>query len=161
MGVYLWLSLALHLPGTAGEIKRSLPRTLALPSPAYPRRRWRGAGAVVTNDWCIIVIKNCIPRENRKRSFRCGVAVQNYCLCSTFDLTIMILSFRTGRLVWANSIDPDQDNSDQGLRCFPFLLHILDDCVLKPPCSKFRIIVIFGVSEFLGFLRYIECLMHI
>ena len=46
-GVYLQIS-ALHLPGTAGKLEKSLPRTLARP------RRWGGGwGAVVTNDWCI------------------------------------------------------------------------------------------------------------
>ena len=44
------ISQARHLPGTAGELKRSLPRTFAPLSPAHPRRWW---GAGVTNDWCI------------------------------------------------------------------------------------------------------------
>ena len=37
------ISQAQHLPGTAGEPERSLPRTLAPLSPAHPRR-WGGRG---------------------------------------------------------------------------------------------------------------------
>ena len=37
------ISQAQHLPGTAGELKRSLPHTLALLSPAHPCR-WEGSG---------------------------------------------------------------------------------------------------------------------
>ena len=46
------ISQAPHLPGTAGGLKKSVPRTLAPLSPAH-LHRW-GGGAVVTNDWCII-----------------------------------------------------------------------------------------------------------
>ena len=35
---------AQHLLGTVGELKRSLPRTLALLSPAHPRRWGEGVG---------------------------------------------------------------------------------------------------------------------
>ena len=37
-GVYLCISLARYLSGTAGELKSSLPHTLAPLSPAHPRR---------------------------------------------------------------------------------------------------------------------------
>ena len=37
--------------------------------------------------------------------------------------TVMILSFQTDR---ANSADPDQEQSDQGLHCLPFCRHLLD-----------------------------------
>ena len=30
------------------------------------------------------------------------------------------------RQVWANSVDSDQEQSDQGLHCLPFCLHLLD-----------------------------------
>ena len=30
------------------------------------------------------------------------------------------------RQVWANSVDPDQEQSEQGLHCLPFRLHRLD-----------------------------------
>ena len=36
-----------HLPGSAGELKRSLPRTLAPLSPGHPRR-WGGQGLQMT-----------------------------------------------------------------------------------------------------------------
>ena len=42
-GVYLRNTQARHLPGTAGELKKSLPRTLAPLSPAH-LRRWGGGG---------------------------------------------------------------------------------------------------------------------
>ena len=41
------------------------------------------------------------------------------------NYTIMIPSFWTVRQVWANSVDPDQEQSDQGLHCLPFGLHLL------------------------------------
>ena len=42
------ISQARHLPGTAGELKRSLPRTLAPLSPAHPRRLGGGQGLQMT-----------------------------------------------------------------------------------------------------------------
>ena len=48
------ISQAWHLPGTAGELKRSLPSTLAPLSPAHPRR-WvggRGQGLQMTGALC-------------------------------------------------------------------------------------------------------------
>ena len=30
------------------------------------------------------------------------------------------------RQVWANSVDPDQEQSDQGLHCLPLCLPVLD-----------------------------------
>ena len=44
------------------------------------------------------------------------------------SLTMMIPSFQTGRS-GANSVDPDQttpEQSDQGLHCLLFRLHVLD-----------------------------------
>ena len=67
--------------------------------------------------------------------------------------------FQTDRS-WANSVDPDQtapeEQSDQGLHCLQFPLHLLDasfGCItLRKPhlCSTFRAItIIFRVSEIL------------
>ena len=47
------------------------------------------------------------------------------------------------RQVWANIVDPDQlleELSDQGLRCLPLRLHLLDAAysMARPPCSNFR-----------------------
>ena len=42
-----------HLPGTAGEVKRSMPRTLASISPPIPIGEGGGEGGVVTNDWSL------------------------------------------------------------------------------------------------------------
>ena len=53
MYVYLCNIKTRHLPGTAGELKRSLPCTLAPRSPALPVGL---RGAVVTNDWCVFLI---------------------------------------------------------------------------------------------------------
>ena len=70
MGYICIRSLARHIPGTKGELKRSLPRTLAPLSPTHPRRCvGGGGGAVVTNDWCIIILKNhayCLVNLNMK-----------------------------------------------------------------------------------------------
>ena len=52
------ISQARHSPGTAGELKRSLPRTLAPLSPAHPSR-W-GGGGTGTNDWCIKGSVRCL-----------------------------------------------------------------------------------------------------
>ena len=30
------------------------------------------------------------------------------------------------RHIWANSVDPDREQSDQGLHCLPYRLHLLD-----------------------------------
>ena len=75
--------------------------------------------------------------------------------------TVMILNF-SDRSVWANSADPDQileEQSDQGLRCLLFHLHVFD----KIP-SGFDSLFEFKVnyskvfaSENLGTLRYIQC----
>ena len=49
-----------------------------------------------------------------------------------------------------------EEQSDQGLHCLEFPLHLLDVLLLKktPSCSAFRVITIkFRVSEILGFLR--------
>ena len=70
------ISQARHLPGAAGELERSLPRTLAPLSPAHPRRLW-GGGAVVTNDWCI----------RTTRSLGGGAVVTNeWCIRTTRSL---------------------------------------------------------------------------
>ena len=39
--------------------------------------------------------------------------------------TVMFLSFRTGRFR-QTVLDPDQTQSDQGLHCLQFPLHVLD-----------------------------------
>ena len=49
------------------------------------------------------------------------------------------------RQVWANSVDPDQTapskQSDQGLHCLPFLLHLLDKFLYgNPLCLILRVI---------------------
>ena len=60
----------------------------------------------------------------------------------------------------ANSVDPDQTapkvQSDQGLHCLLFHLHLLDALLYgEPHSSNFRkITAIFGVSQFFRFLRY-------
>ena len=59
--------------------------------------------------------------------------------------------------VWTNSADPDQTapQSDQGLHCLPFCLHLLDTLLNgKSILVKFsKITEIFWVSRFLGVLR--------
>ena len=44
---------------------------------------------------------------------------------SQTETTVMILNF-SDRQVRANSVDPDQEQSDQGLHRLPFRLHLLD-----------------------------------
>ena len=43
----------------------------------------------------------------------------------TCNVPYVILLF-SDRRVWANSADPDQEQSDQGLHCLQFPLHLLD-----------------------------------
>ena len=64
------------------------------------------------------------------------------------------------RQVWANIVDPDRaaarGESDQGLHCLPFHLHLLDAVlvVVKWYSFNFRIITaFFQVFKFLGLLR--------
>ena len=72
----------------------------------------------------------------------------------------MILSFHTDRpgqtvQIWANSADPHHtEQSDQGLHCLQFHLHLLEAFLyVKPRCSNFRVITAkFRMSQFLGFL---------
>ena len=48
------------------------------------------------------------------------------------------------------------EQSDQGLHCLPFRLHRLDSfSMVEPHSSNFRVnTTFFGVSEYLGNLRY-------
>ena len=62
------------------------------------------------------------------------------------------------RLVWANSVDPIrlllEEQSDQGLHCLPFQLHLLGALLFgKPSCSNFRVIIanVLGVRIFRSF----------
>ena len=60
---------------------------------------------------------------------------------------------------WANSVDPDQEQSDQGLHCLPTSLHLLETLLgVKTTMFKFQdtatAIFDFGATKFLGFSRY-------
>ena len=52
-------------------------------------------------------------------------------LGSKMKVFIMLFKF-SDRQIWANSVDPDhtaprlKEQSDQGLHCLPFCLHLLD-----------------------------------
>ena len=72
--------------------------------------------------------------------------------------TVMILSFQTdrpGQTVQTQIRLLLKEQSDLGLHCLQFPLHLLDPFLkVKPPCSTFRVITAnFLVSEFLGVLR--------
>ena len=47
------------------------------------------------------------------------------CFIFIIDITRNVPKF-SDRQVWANSADPDQTVSDQGLHCLQFRLHLLD-----------------------------------
>ena len=52
-----------------------------------------------------------------------------------------------------------EEQSDQGLHCLRFRLHLfgVHYSLVKPSCLTFRVITAnFMVSEFLGFLRYVR-----
>ena len=74
-------------------------------------------------------------------------------------ITVMILSFRTDmpeQTVQTQIRLLLEEQSDQGLHCLQFPLHLLDTLTLKvkPPCSTFRVITAnFRVSKILGFIR--------
>ena len=72
---------------------------------------------------------------------------------------VMILSFRTdrpGQTVQTQIRLLLEEQSDQGLHCLPFCLHLLDSLLYgRATCSNFRIITaIFQMSEFLEILQY-------
>ena len=63
------------------------------------------------------------------------------------------------RQAWANSAVPDQtaplllkEQSDQGLHCLLFCLHLLDSILVEPHCSNFRRIAanfrVLNIQEF-------------
>ena len=82
-------------------------------------------------------------------------------------LTVMILSFRTdrpGQTVQTQIRLLLQEQSDQGLHCLQFHLHLLEallygkaslfKSMVKPRCSNFRMATAkFSDPEFLGLLR--------
>ena len=65
------------------------------------------------------------------------------------------------RQVWANSADPDQTAPSKLIRantvCNSGCIFWVHYSSVKPSCSNFRVItaIFFGVSEFLGFVRYV------
>ena len=76
--------------------------------------------------------------------------------------TLMILSVRTdrsGQTVQTQVRLFLEEQSDQGLHCLQFPLHLLMlDSIVEPHCSNFRIsTAVFRVSEYLGFLGNSYC----
>ena len=57
--------------------------------------------------------------------------------CQTSYLTYRNDPKFSDRSAWANSADPDQEQSDQGLHCLPFRLHRMDSLLYGRAKFKF------------------------
>ena len=83
-------------------------------------------------------------------SFLSALHISIFIMYSCVSHRVINSNYRNGpkfsdKQVWANSVDPDQTASDQGLHCLPFRLHGLDTLLygratlfeLKRDYSKF------------------------